>query len=551
MQNSAQKSKTYVKKVGLTLNSAIDRSNENYEKQAQQKVDNQGKEQLVNRMIELHRHNSSLLSPKQSRNTRGNVLKKLNYLTNDGRKDQHSHQDNIASNSRYDSKLMTPKSIGKSSTQISEYIMQLKSPTTTKGKQDFIEKNKTHLCEPKTLEFDKIQEVDLYRQQKTPNIHKNGGCQKSSANATFTDDKLSSFKSSIISQQASVNSVMYQTFDQNIKSPKQNSSNTLRVNLKDYMNFENDQKVDRIKKHNPNVRVLKKNNSAINIISDPFNITIDINNKGTLKFNKKTKDKPNNGKDFQKEYLQYGVWPEMSYQNQQEIRQKQRQTEREKSSEKPQIIINSLSKDKLAFEINDSHHLYQFRTQNLKSMEQNSNEKIETDCKFQQVQPKHCVSGSCICCQQLNIEKEDHNRTKKALDQALQLANLLMREIHLIDKKITSTVYSEDYGVSQQIIPLQDNTYSPTSINNNSQNHMVGHKESKKQLYQSIQDFIATQLLKSSFLDNEIKYNSTSSTYNQDDVANELENRPLQQSASKNRFKRENKLTKGDEKQTL
>jgi len=31
---------------------------------------------------------------------------------------------------------------------------------------------------------------------------------------------------------------------------------------------------------------LKKNNSAINILTEPFNITIDLLNKGTLKLNK-------------------------------------------------------------------------------------------------------------------------------------------------------------------------------------------------------------------------------------------------------------------------
>jgi len=53
--------------------------------------------------------------------------------------------------------------------------------------------------------------------------------------------------------------------------------------LQDYITNDKN-KINNKGKLGGNMKVLKKNNSAINILTEPFNITIDLMNNGTLKF---------------------------------------------------------------------------------------------------------------------------------------------------------------------------------------------------------------------------------------------------------------------------
>ena len=59
------------------------------------------------------------------------------------------------------------------------------------------------------------------------------------------------------------------------------------------------------------MRLLKTSNSAVNILSDPYSITIGVKSNPDEPF-----DSPTKPLDFQKEYLSFGVWPEKNYETQ-------------------------------------------------------------------------------------------------------------------------------------------------------------------------------------------------------------------------------------------
>eukprot|EP00347_Sterkiella_histriomuscorum_P002110 403369437 len=362
--------------------------------------------------------------------------------------------------------------------------------------------------------------------QSTPNpsnIHKDGCCQdRFVVKMLENNDKLCQYQRSHSRQNSSfLNTQQQTTADSTIKNSKsqrllathqKKDSNRLISKLEIYSDNSDDLDEKR------DIKIMQKNHSAVNIISEPFNITIDVGNHIQNQVNQKSRNQTENilvdhqsnpvenmnERSFGQKYLYCGVWPEMSYMTQQsarkQIRLKSQNTrdnflnfkensksmrtdrkgiaEDESCSDTSKLIIHKVDQHNFSFDISRNDNIFsvdakvQFQTQEegdqdlleqqtpvLSLVQQVDN--TAATCIPQQKKDNTFHSSECQCCEKLRQEQLQHKQTQMALDSALQLAQLLMQEVQLLDKNQRNTMLSDqdDQNADTQIPQQKDKDF--------------------------------------------------------------------------------------------